>query len=512
MDGGGTVMSERVCSVLVPAAGLAFSQGWLPVVAALSSAYRDGGDVAFICAPLFFGYAAGLLVAAATRLFRPAPPHGVALGASLLGFMVLIVTHSMNQILWGEYAWPIGIAAFAACLFSGFGSTLLGLGWVEALHGGGPVEDSGRRTVAWTLAALTLALLVPVASALGHNVWVPLVNGMLVAVSAVVLMAGGGARVEADDRADASRTRHSAACQTTSGPAAGPHCAPAVVACAILGLVFATMIGQFLGARFGRALPYTWLFGVVGVLAVAAMQAAVRRARGSWDPTATCWLVAAAMVVAFYPIDAGSDFSLKFAMAGATCALWMLAAVLPCALDRYIAAFAPVAAESAAPSAATPYYAAALAGFVGGALVGGPLGLLIARTSFQGTFVLVSAIVSMVAGFVALVWLLHPRDQRAQTSEGATAPAADESDAAGAAADGVGKGSLEERCATLAAASGLTPRELDVLMVLARGYDTARVQEELGISEGTALTHKRHIYQKLDVHTRAELLDCVRKR
>lgn len=504
-------MSERVRSVLVPAVGLAFSQGWLPVVAALSSAYRDGGDIAFVCAPLFFGYAAGLLIAAAVCLFRPAPSHGVALGASLLGFMVLIVTHSMNQILWGEYVWPIGIAAFAACLFSGFGPTSLGLGWVEVLRGGGPVEDS-RRTVAWTLAALTLALLVPVASALGHNVWVPLVNGMLVAVSAVVLMAGGGARVEAHGRTDASRTRHAAACQTTSGPVAGPHFVPAVVACAILGLIFATMIGQFLGARFGRALPYTWLFGVVGVLVVAAMQVVVRRVRGSWDSTATCWLVAAAMVVAFYPINAGSDFSLKFAMAGATCALWMLAAVLPCALDRYIAAFAPVAAESAVPSAATPYYAAALAGFVGGALVGGPLGLLIARTSFQGTFVLVSAIVSMVAGFVALVRLLHPRDQRARAAEGATAPAADESDAAGAAADGVGKGSLEERCAALAAASGLTPRELDVLLVLARGYDTARVQEELGISEGTALTHKRHIYQKLDVHTRAELLDCVRKR
>lgn len=37
------------------------------------------------------------------------------------------------------------------------------------------------------------------------------------------------------------------------------------------------------------------------------------------------------------------------------------------------------------------------------------------------------------------------------------------------------------------------------------------MREDLGISEGTALTHKRHIYQKLDVHTRAELLDRVRE-
>ena len=70
---------------------------------------------------------------------------------------------------------------------------------------------------------------------------------------------------------------------------------------------------------------------------------------------------------------------------------------------------------------------------------------------------------------------------------------------------------LASNCVLIADACGLTPRERDVLAVLARGYDVARVQEELGISEGTALTHKRHIYQKLDVHTRAELLDRVRQ-
>lgn len=498
MDDNGVAMPVRVRLTLVPALGLAFSQGWLPVVAALSSAYCDGGDIAFVCAPLFFGYAAGLLVAATARLFRPAPPDGVALGASLLGFMILIVTHSMDQILWNEFAWPIGIAAFVACLFSGFGSTLLGLGWVEGLCAKGPAGNSGSRTAVWTVGVLVLALLVPIASMLGHNVWVPLMNGMLVVVSSIVLMV----RTRDGDGMDCA---DSIGISPISAPISR-HLVPAVVACMILGLVFSMMIGQFLGARFGRALPYTWMFGVVGVLAIAVVQIVARRVRGLWDPTPACWTVAAAMVVAFYPIDAGSDFSLKFAMAGATCALWMLTAVLPCALDRYMAALAP-----AGSGMATRGYLVSLVGFVAGILVGGPLGLLVSRTAFQGTFVFVSAIVSMVAGFVALVWLLHPRDQGVRVPEGAAAPLVD-SVVVGTTADGRGESSLEERCAALAAASGLTPRELDVLLVLARGYDTARVQEELGISEGTALTHKRHIYQKLDVHTRAELLDCARVR
>lgn len=480
-------------SVLVPALGIALCQGWLPVVSAVSSAYCEGRDIAFVCAPLFFGYAAGVLVAAASRLLRPAPSCGLSLGLSLLGFMALIVTHSMDQILWDERAWPIGAAAFVSCLFSGFGSTVLGIAWVEGRHGWFPPAGSGGRVAVWTISALVLSLLASAASALGHTVWVPLVNGAFVAVSAAMLMARGGDGDEGEEAP--TRIPPTRSARTVA--------VPAVAACVVLGLVFSAMIGQFLGAHFGRALPFTWVFGVVGVSVVAAVQAVAHKVRGSWDPTPACWAVAAAMVVAFYPIDAGSDFSLKFAMAGATCALWMLAATLPCALDRYAGAFA------VDEPAASPWCRLmALTGLVCGILVGGPLGLLVSHTAFQGAFVFASAIASMVAGFVALVWLLHPRSARSQTSEDAGGVNA-RPDVFDTSADEAGT-PLERRCAALAVEGALTPRELDVLLVLAQGYDTARVQEELGISEGTALTHKRHIYQKLDVHTRAELLDRVR--
>lgn len=66
-------------------------------------------------------------------------------------------------------------------------------------------------------------------------------------------------------------------------------------------------------------------------------------------------------------------------------------------------------------------------------------------------------------------------------------------------------------CAELAARANLSPREADVLRLLARGRTTARIQDELGISANTVNTHVRHVFQKLGVHSRQELLDVVEK-
>lgn len=69
----------------------------------------------------------------------------------------------------------------------------------------------------------------------------------------------------------------------------------------------------------------------------------------------------------------------------------------------------------------------------------------------------------------------------------------------------------ESVCAELAARANLSPREADVLRLLARGRTTARIQDELGISTNTVNTHVRHVFQKLGVHSRQELLDVVEK-
>jgi DNA-binding CsgD family transcriptional regulator len=59
---------------------------------------------------------------------------------------------------------------------------------------------------------------------------------------------------------------------------------------------------------------------------------------------------------------------------------------------------------------------------------------------------------------------------------------------------------------------GLTQREREVLRLLIAGRSSRRIQEELFISESTANTHIRHIYGKVGIHSRQELLDVLEDR
>ena len=68
---------------------------------------------------------------------------------------------------------------------------------------------------------------------------------------------------------------------------------------------------------------------------------------------------------------------------------------------------------------------------------------------------------------------------------------------------------LEGTCAKIARNHGLTRREEDVLALLAQGKSVPRIEQELCISNGTAKSHVRHIYAKLDVHSRDELIQLV---
>jgi DNA-binding NarL/FixJ family response regulator len=55
-----------------------------------------------------------------------------------------------------------------------------------------------------------------------------------------------------------------------------------------------------------------------------------------------------------------------------------------------------------------------------------------------------------------------------------------------------------------AGATMLSPRELEILSTLGRGYTYAEVADLLGISVWTVQTHVKNIYGKLNVHSRAE--------
>lgn len=59
---------------------------------------------------------------------------------------------------------------------------------------------------------------------------------------------------------------------------------------------------------------------------------------------------------------------------------------------------------------------------------------------------------------------------------------------------------------------GLSPRETEVVELLAKGRSLPFIQNELYISAGTAQTHARHIYKKMSVHSRQEFLDVIERR
>lgn len=70
---------------------------------------------------------------------------------------------------------------------------------------------------------------------------------------------------------------------------------------------------------------------------------------------------------------------------------------------------------------------------------------------------------------------------------------------------------FKERCVKLARDCGLTPRETEILILFAKGRSAVRIQEELVISRGTVTTHLQHIYRKVDVHSKQELLDAIER-
>ena len=68
---------------------------------------------------------------------------------------------------------------------------------------------------------------------------------------------------------------------------------------------------------------------------------------------------------------------------------------------------------------------------------------------------------------------------------------------------------IRRRCDELTEQFGLSPRENDVLYYLGRGYNHAYIAKKLYISENTVRTHVRHIYTKLDVGSREEIIDLI---
>ena len=73
------------------------------------------------------------------------------------------------------------------------------------------------------------------------------------------------------------------------------------------------------------------------------------------------------------------------------------------------------------------------------------------------------------------------------------------------------RGAGRRRLDDIGAHYGLSPRQCEILDLLARGRDTQYVMDRFTISRATAKTHVYNINRKLDIHSRQDLNDLIEK-
>ncbi len=64
--------------------------------------------------------------------------------------------------------------------------------------------------------------------------------------------------------------------------------------------------------------------------------------------------------------------------------------------------------------------------------------------------------------------------------------------------------SFQEPVTTAAEVEGLSPREREILELLAEGFPNKQIAARVGLTDGTVRWHLRHVYNKLHVRSRTE--------
>lgn len=72
-----------------------------------------------------------------------------------------------------------------------------------------------------------------------------------------------------------------------------------------------------------------------------------------------------------------------------------------------------------------------------------------------------------------------------------------------------GTGNFETSCLNIANQSNLTTRELDVMMLLARGNSLNHIADRLFLSPNTVKTYRSSLYRKLNIHNRQDLINLL---
>jgi DNA-binding NarL/FixJ family response regulator len=74
------------------------------------------------------------------------------------------------------------------------------------------------------------------------------------------------------------------------------------------------------------------------------------------------------------------------------------------------------------------------------------------------------------------------------------------------------QGVLDRQSARQELTKGLTPREVEIVRMVAQGLRNRAIGERLAISEGTVKVHLHNIYEKLGVEGRLELVLCAQQK
>lgn len=156
--------------------------------------------------------------------------------------------------------------------------------------------------------------------------------------------------------------------------------------------------------------------------------------------------------------------------------------------------------------------------------------LLLSQRGMMATLLAVLAAYLFVVALMGVAWSLlagRRADARGTAEEpvplvacGRDLPAASDAPAGSSGApSGVPSGpdgappdpqcTMLDRCAELAGRYALSPRETEVFMLLVQGRSRSFIQEELVLSGSTVKTHVSHIYAKMGVQGRQELMDLV---
>ena len=68
---------------------------------------------------------------------------------------------------------------------------------------------------------------------------------------------------------------------------------------------------------------------------------------------------------------------------------------------------------------------------------------------------------------------------------------------------------IDDICDSVIKEFGLSTREGEIIRLIAKGYTVDSISKKLYISPYTTQTHVRHIYAKMQIHKRSELLDYI---